>query len=42
MGLAEVLVSISQPFGERIVIGLSKDKVTKASLNSIMRHVMLK
>lgn len=24
------------------MIGLSKDKITKASLNSIMRHVMLK
>lgn len=42
MGLAEVLVGISQPFGERIVIGLSKDKITKSGLNSIMRHIVLK
>lgn len=42
MALAEALVSISQPFEERIVIRLSKDKITKASLNSIMRHIMLK
>lgn len=42
MGLAEVLVSVFQPFGVRIVMGLSKDKITKTSLNSIMRHMMLK
>lgn len=42
MSLAEVLVSISQPFGERVMISLSKDKIATASLNSIMRHVKLK
>lgn len=42
MGLAEVLGGISRPFGERIVIGLSKVKITKSGLNSIMRHIMLK
>lgn len=31
MGLAEALASISQPFGKRIVISLSKDKMTKAN-----------